>query len=83
MDSPNLGSNLPFDLYQNNLILPEELIISSQPSLLLLDMENEMKWEGKMAMKQVKKERMEQIDSVLMTEKKVQVKKNVVKQAPF
>jgi len=36
-----------------------------------------------MAMKQVKKERMEQIDSVLMTEKKVQVKKNVVKQAPF
>jgi len=43
MDSPNLGSNLPFDLYQNNLILPEELIISSQPSLLLLDMENEMK----------------------------------------
>lgn len=80
MDSPNFDSNSPFGSYQNNWILPEELIISSQPSLFLLDMEKEMKGEGILAVKQAKKGRGEQMDSVMTTEKKVQLKKKVVKQ---
>jgi hypothetical protein len=83
MDSPHFDSNSPFGSYQNNWILPEESILSSQPSLFLLDMEKEMKQEVKMAVKQIKKERGENMekDAVLTTEWKVKGKKKVAKQA--
>jgi hypothetical protein len=63
MDSPSFDSNSPFGSYQNNWILPKEFIISSQPSLFLLDMEKEMKGESKKAVKQVEKGRVDQMDS--------------------
>ncbi len=62
MDSPNFDSNSPFGSYQNNWILPEEFIISSQPSLFMLDMEKGKDREVRMAVKQVNKERVEQIE---------------------
>ncbi len=79
MDSPHFDSNSPFGSYQNPWILPEESILSSQPSLFLLDMEKEMKQEVKMAVKQVKKERGEKMEkaAVLTTEQKGKGKKKV------
>jgi hypothetical protein len=47
MASPFLDTASPlFDHYQNNWILPEECIYSSQPSLFLLDMEKVKKQEA-------------------------------------
>lgn len=43
MDSPPFNADSPFDCHQNSWFLPEESIISSQPSLFLQDMEKEMK----------------------------------------
>jgi hypothetical protein len=41
MDLPPLEMSLHFNHYQNNWILPEESIISLQPSYFLLDIEAE------------------------------------------
>ncbi len=46
MDSPSSNASLPSDHYQNTWILPEESIIFSQPTLVLLDMEKEKKHEA-------------------------------------
>jgi hypothetical protein len=47
MDSPLFDANSPFAHYQNNGILPDESIVSLQPSLFLLDMDKEKKQEFK------------------------------------
>jgi hypothetical protein len=70
MDSPIFDANSPLDHYQNNWILPEDFIVSSQPSLFLLDMEKEKTQEIEMVAKQVEKESAEKIEKVVELKKK-------------
>ncbi len=74
-----MDANSPLDHYQNSWILLEAFIVSSQPSLLLLDMENEKTQEIEMVVKQVEKESAEKIEKAveLKKEKGLQIDKSM------
>jgi hypothetical protein len=68
MDSPLSDANSPLDHYQNNWILPEEFIVSSQPSLFLLDMEKEKTQGLEKVLKKPERERVEKIEKAVVLE---------------
>ncbi len=73
-----MDANSPFDHYQNNWILPEESIVFSQPSLFLLDMNQEKKHEIKKAEKLAEEEVVEKTEQAVRLKKELglQVKKS-------
>ncbi len=79
MDSPVSDANSPFAHYQNNWILPEESIVCSQPSLFLLDMDNEKNQGLQKDAKQVEKEAAEKIIKAVVSKKEsgLQVQKSI------
>ncbi len=64
-----LDANSPLDLDQNNWILPEEFIVSSQPSLFLLDVEKEKTQVLEKVLKKPERERVEKIEKAVVLEK--------------
>jgi hypothetical protein len=69
MDSSVSDNNSPLDHCQNNWILPEEFIVTSQPSLFLLDMEKEKTQRLEKVLKQVEREQVERNEKAAVLEK--------------
>ena len=69
MDSSVSDNNSPLDHCQNNWILPEEFIVTSQPSLFLLDMEKEKTQGLEKVLKKPERETVEKIEKAVALEK--------------